>query len=296
MIILILIIACIPVYNEERIISNVIHRAKKYVDKVIVCDDGSTDNTYTIAKQAGAEIIQHQKNFGKGAAMKSLFTYAKQIEADIIITIDGDGQFSPEDIPKFLDAMKENNSDIVIGYRFDDKTEMPSYRKIGNKLLDRVTNIAADLPVRDTQSGFRAYSKKALNLINFTTDGFGADSEILINAAKKGLKISEVKVNVIYNTGGRTSTKNPVSHFTIVITSIIEQIALNHPLKYLGIPGIIFLILGVVYSIIFISIFNDTRYFSIPTTLVALGSLMTGLMLLLMSVVLFAIGRSLSRT
>ena len=291
-----MIIACIPAYNEERVISNIVQRTKKFVDKVIVCDDGSFDNTVQNAKQAGAEVIQHQKNQGKGAAMRSLFNHAKQIDADIIVTMDGDGQFLPEEIPKILAPVIENRSDIVIGYRFDDKTEMPAYRKIGNKLLDRVTNIAVDLPVRDSQSGFRAYSKKALNMINFSTDGFGADSEILINAAKSELVISEIKVTVIYNTGGRTSTKNPISHFTIVLTSIIEQIALEHPLRYIGIPGIILFLIGIFYSVIVITIFNETRYFSVPTTLLSLGTLMVGLILLLMSVVLFSMGRMIKKS
>lgn len=291
-----MIIACIPAYNEERVISNIVQRTKKFVDKVIVCDDGSFDNTVQNAKQAGAEVIQHQKNQGKGAAMRSLFNHAKQIDADIIVTMDGDGQFLPEEIPKILAPVIENRSDIVIGYRFDDKTEMPAYRKIGNKLLDRVTNIAVDLPVRDSQSGFRAYSKKALNMINFSTDGFGADSEILINAAKSELVISEIKVTVIYNTGGRTSTKNPISHFTIVLTSVIEQIALEHPLRYIGIPGIILFLIGIFYSVIVITIFNETRYFSVPTTLLSLGTLMVGLILLLMSVVLFSMGRMIKKS
>jgi len=291
-----MIIACIPAYNEERVISNIVQRTKKFVDKVIVCDDGSSDNTVQNAKQAGAEVIQHQKNQGKGAAMRSLFNHAKQIDADIIVTMDGDGQFLPEEIPKILAPVIENRSDIVIGYRFDDKTEMPAYRKIGNKLLDRVTNIAVDLPVRDSQSGFRAYSKKALNMINFSTDGFGADSEILINAAKSELVISEIKVTVIYNTGGRTSTKNPISHFTIVLTSVIEQIALEHPLRYIGIPGIILFLIGIFYSVIVITIFNETRYFSVPTTLLSLGTLMVGLILLLMSVVLFSMGRMIKKS
>ena len=290
-----MIIACIPAYNEERIISDIVHRTKKFVDKVVVCDDGSSDNTVQNAKQAGAEIIQHRKNQGKGAAMKSLFNHAKQIDADIIVTMDGDGQFLPEEIPRILEPVIENRSDIVIGYRFDDTTEMPAYRKIGNKLLDRATNIAVDLPVRDSQSGFRAYSKKALDMINFSTDGFGADSEILINAAKSGLKISEVKVTVIYNTGGRTSTKNPLSHFTIVFTSIIEQIALEHPLRYLGLPGIILFVIGIVCAVIVVTIFNETRYFSVPTTLLSLGTLMVGLILLLMSVVLFSMSRMAKR-
>ena len=290
------ILACIPAFNEENIIGDVVKKTLSYVDKVIVCDDGSFDNTFNEAKISGAEVIHHSKNLGKGAALKSLFNYARNSNFDVIVTIDGDGQFLAEEITKLVKSIVEEKSDIVIGYRFDDKTEMPSYRKIGNKILDKITSLASDLPFRDTQSGFRAYSKKAIDLITFQTNGFGADSEILINISKKGLRISEQKVTVIYNTGRKTSTKNPLSHSGEVITSIIELVAIRHPLKYLGILGIIFLIIGIIFSVIIISTFNDTRYFSIPFTLLSMGSLLIGLMLLLMSVLLFSINKSLHKS
>jgi glycosyltransferase involved in cell wall biosynthesis len=289
-------LACIPAYNEERVIADVIKRTLTHVDKIVVCDDGSTDNTARKAKEAGAYVIRHEKNLGKGASMKSLFEYAKELSADIIITIDGDGQFMPEEIPKLILPVLENKSDIVIGYRFGNDTEMPSYRKIGNKVLDKMANIASDLPFRDTQSGFRAYSKKAIELIDFKTDGFGADAEILVDASHKGLKIIEEKVTVIYETGGKTSTKNPVSHSVEVVSSLIELIAIRHPLRYLGIPGLVLMAIGVFFATTTISIFNETRYFSIPSTLVSLGTILVGLMFLLMSVVLFSIGRILRRT
>lgn len=288
-------IACIPAFNEERIISDIVKRTGKYVDKVVVCDDGSSDRTSLNAKNAGAHIIRHKNNLGKGAALKSLFEYVKKSKADVIVTIDGDGQFLPEEIPKLVKPILEKKADIVVGYRFDSEEDMPKYRKIGNKLLDKMTNIAAELPIRDTQSGFRTYSRKAIDSIDFQTKGFGADSEILIDASKKGLKISEEKVKVIYDTGGKTSTKNPISHSGDVVGSLLEQIALIHPLKYLGIPGIVLLTIGIAYSIVVIAIFNADRYFSIPSTLVAASSLITGLMLLLMSVVLFSISRSVRR-
>lgn len=285
-------IACIPAFNEETVIGNVVKKTLNYANSVIVCDDGSSDNTSTEAEAAGAYVIRHQTNRGKGAALKSLFKYAKNSNADVVVTIDGDGQFLPEEIPKLTKAIIEKQSDIVIGYRFDDKTEMPSYRKVGNKFLDKMTNLASELPFRDTQSGFRAYSKKAIDLINFKTDGFGADSEILVEASKKGLKISEEKVTVLYNTGKKTSTKNPVSHTSEVITSLVELIALRHPLLYLGIPGFILVGIGIFFTVSIITIFNTTRYFSIPATLVSLGCLMIGLMLILMSVVLFGVSRA----
>jgi glycosyltransferase involved in cell wall biosynthesis len=290
-----LVVACIPAFNEENSIKQIIERTSKYVDKVVVCDDGSFDNTSLKATESGAHVIKHKKNLGKGAALQSLFQYAKDSDTDLMITIDGDGQFLPEEIPKLIDPIRNNNFDIVIGNRFDSETDMPSYRKIGNKFFDKMTNLSIDLPVNDTQSGFRAYSKNAINAINFSTNGFGADSEILINAAKKGLKITEEKITVIYNTGGKTSTKNPISHGGDVLGSLIELIALRHPLKYLGLPGIILLVIGIIYSVVVAVIFNDTRYFSIPSTLIALGSLMAGLMLFLMSIILFSINRAMQK-
>lgn len=288
-------IACIPAFNEENVIEDVIRRCKVYVDKVIVCDDGSTDNTSDVASKAGAVVLQHKQNFGKGEAMKTLFAYAKKNDVDVMITIDGDGQFLPEEIPNILEPITKDNVDIVIGYRFDDSEEMPSYRKIGNKMLDKFTNLASELPFRDTQGGFRSYSKKAINSINITTKGFGVDSEILVNASKKGLKVVERKVTVIYNTGNSTSTKSPISHSTEVIISLLEIIAINHPLRYLGLPGIGLITIGVIFGIFVLITFNEIRYFSIPFTLVSMATLMMGIILLLMSVVLFSISATKKR-
>ena len=284
-------LVCIPAFNEEKIIGDLVKKSLNHANKVVVCDDGSFDNTSKEAKDAGAYVIKHTQNKGKGAALKSLFEYAKNSNFDIVVTIDGDGQFLPEEIPKLVKPIVEKTVDIVIGYRFDDETDMPSYRKIGNRVLDRMTNLASELPFRDTQSGFRAYSIKAIEQINFISDGFGADSEILIDASKKGFKISEERITVLYNTGENTSTKNPISHSGEVITSLIELIALKRPLSFLGIPGIILLIFGIGFGVFVISTFNETRYFSIPFTLVSLGCLITGLMLLMMSVILFGITR-----
>lgn len=282
-------IACIPAYNEQKLIGDIVKRCKLFVDEVIVCDDGSTDETIKNAQDAGARVLIHKKNLGKGNAMKTLFDYAKKSKADIMITIDGDGQFLPEEIPKLIDPIIKNESDIVIGYRFDDAKEMPSYRKLGNKMLDRVTNLAADLPFRDTQGGFRAYSRKAFDSILFSTAGFGVDSEILIDASRKGLKISEEKVTVIYNTGEKTSTKGPISHTSEVLGFLLESIAIRHPLRYLGIPGTILTVIGIIIGVFVLTTFNETRYFSIPFTLATIATLVIGVLLILMSVVLYSI-------
>jgi len=288
-------VVCVPAYNEEKAIYSVIKKIFNCTDNVIVCDDGSTDQTAKKALEAGALVISHEKNCGKGAALKSLFKQAKKLNFDTLVTIDGDGQFLPEEIPKLVSPIKKNGCDIVIGYRSDIQSEMPGYRKFGNKVLDKMTSAASELPFKDTQSGFRAYSKKAIDQIKFFSDGFAADSEILVSASKKGLKISEEKVSVKYDIGAKTSTKNPVTHSTDVITTLIELIAVKSPLKYLGIPGIILLIFGILESTVVISIFNESGYFSIPTTLITLGSFVAGLLLILTSIILVAINMSISR-
>src|SRR2546428_2631085 len=286
---------CIPAYNEGKIIGKIVHDAKAFCSEVIVCDDGSSDDTEAKAKGGGATVIRHQENKGKGAAMKSLFNAVKNLNADAIVTIDGDGQFLPQEIDKIAKPILEGNADIVIGFRFSADNEIPGYRKVGMRFLDKMTNLASELHVRDTQSGFRAYSRKAIDLISFESDGFGADSEILIGGSKKGLRIVEEKVTVLYDIGHKTSTKDPVSQTTDVVTSIIELIALRRPLSYMGIPSLVLIAIGITYSVVVVAIFNQTRYFSIPSTLVAMGTLVIGIMLLLMSVVLFAIGRALRR-
>tara|TARA_B110001454_G_scaffold215860_1_gene238043 strand:- start:646 stop:1518 length:873 start_codon:yes stop_codon:yes gene_type:complete len=286
-----MILACIPAFNEEARLGDVIIEAKKYVDSVVVCDDGSSDNTSKIVVSHGAELITHSKNLGKGAAMKSLFNYAKNHNAELVVMIDGDGQFKANEIPLLIKPIL-NGFDIVIGNRLSKNSKMPNYRTFGNKVLDKMTNIAADLPFEDTQSGFRSYSKKAINSISLQSDGFGSDAEILVNATKKDLKITDIPVSVLYDIGTKTSTKNPISHTTEVVISLIELISIKRPLSYLGIPGIIIFAMGVIFSIIVITLFNETRYFSIPYMLLTIGSFTLGLILIMMSVLLFSINNS----
>ena len=290
------ILLCIPAFNEEQIIKNVINESLKFVDNVVVYDDGSTDNTAEVAEKTGAYVIKNTQNKGKGFALQSLFKYAKYHNSDIIVTMDGDGQFKPDEIPKLCNPILHKNQDVVVGYRFDNNDEMPKYREIGNKMLDRLSNLASKLPVRDTQSGFRAYSKKAINLINFSNNGFGADTEILLDSFEKGLKITEEKVTVLYNTGYSTSTKNPVSHTTGVVASIVESILISHPLKFLGIPGILLIFSGIITAIYVLNIFNETRYFSIGFTMLGLGLFAFGILLILVSGLLYSFNKQIKNS
>ena len=280
-------VACIPAFNEEGVIGNLIKKTLSYVDSVVVCDDGSSDNTIKEAEKSGAFVLKHGENKGKGA-----FDHVRHSEFDIIVTIDGDGQFLPNEIKKLTKPIQEKSADIVVGYRFDDSTEMPSYRKFGNKILDHATNIVTNLPIRDTQSGFRAYSKKAIDSIEFSNDGFTADSEILISASENGLRISEEKITVIYDTGHKTSTKNPVSHAGGVLGSLIEIILVRHPLKYLGLPGIASILVGLGFLSYTFTVYNETLLLPISLALISFTTLTLGFLLVLSSGILFSINRS----
>jgi len=189
-----------PAYNEDHVIAEVIQGCKKYVDKVVVVDDGSSDNTAEIALSLGATVVRHIKNLGYGAALKSCFNKARELDADAMIVIDSDGQHNPDEIPKLL-ATLEQGFDLVIGSRFinGNGKNVPSYRKVGMMVLDVVTYIAGGINVTDSQSGFRAYSKKAIEKIRIDGDDMSAGSEILLHAKDYNLKFTEVEIHCKYD-------------------------------------------------------------------------------------------------
>jgi glycosyltransferase involved in cell wall biosynthesis len=230
-------IAAMPAYNEGHVIAEVILDCEKYVDKVIVVDDGSSDNTAEIAESMGAYVIKHSKNFGYGAALKSCFNTARKLGADEMVIIDSDGQHNPKDIPKLL-APLEYGFDLVIGSRFvnGNGKNVPAYRKAGMKVLDVVTYIAGGLNVTDSQSGFRAYGKKAIEKIQFNGDDMSAGSEILLQAKDHNLKYTEVEIHCRYDLNG-CSTQNPFSHGTKVLMHILKDMEYRRPLYYFTVPG-----------------------------------------------------------
>ena len=204
-------LVCIPAYNEETKIKDVVKKSLPYVDKVIVCDDGSTDNTAALAEKAGAIVISHATNLGFGAAISTLFDYCRKNNAEIMVTLDGDGQHNPDQVPDLINIILKHNVDVVIGSRSlrDDK-DLPSYRRAGIKIITSTINSATDLKVTDSQSGFRAYSRVAIDLIHPTESGMAVSTEILLKISNNGLSIAEVPITVSYT--GDTSTEHPVSH------------------------------------------------------------------------------------
>ena len=240
------IIVGIPAYNEEKNIASIIIKLKQISNKIIVCNDGSSDLTGEIAKELGVEVINHQKNLGYGASIRSIFLKAKEMNADMLVTFDADGQHRIEDIQKVIEPIINNKCDISIGSRFlseDSIDEIPDYRKFGIRMITKITNISINEKLTDSQSGFRAYSKKALTEIHPSDQGMGISTEILIKASNKDLIIAEVPIKVLYE--GDTSTHNAVSHGASVLLSTIKYTSIEHPLKFYGIASLVFLSIGI---------------------------------------------------
>jgi len=282
-------VACIPAYNEERKIKEIVKKALPYVDKVVVCDDGSTDNTAALAKKAGAIVISHEKNLGYGATITTLFSYCRKNNAEIMVTLDGDGQHNPDQIPDLINVILKHNVDVVIGSRSlrDDK-DLPNYRKAGIKIITSTINSATNLKVTDSQSGFRAYSKPAIDLIHPTESGMGVSTEILIKISNNGLSMAEVPITVSYT--GDTSTEHPVTHGSHVIGTTLKYVSIKHPMYFYGIPGILLFISGLIMGISFLDGYLDPVAPKVLYGLIlgSIISILLGSMMIITSVLLFS--------
>ena len=235
-----MIVAAIPAYNEEKTIAKVVVRAMKYVDKVVVVDDGSTDDTATIAEHLGAHLVRHKGNMGYGAAIQSCFSFARDLNSDALVILDADGQHNADDIPKILAPIQAGQADIVVGSRFAgaDTSEVPSYRRAGLRLINEATNRIAKQKISDTQSGFRAYSRKAIQQIRMYERGMGVTSEIQIRGSDAGLTVMEVPVEVTYK-GLKTSSQNPLSHGLEILSAVLRIAGEKHPIALFGVPGFV---------------------------------------------------------
>lgn len=279
----------LPAYNEEKNIASIITKLEKITDIIIVCNDGSSDLTGKIASKMGAIVINHEKNSGYGAAIHSLFLKAKELDVDALVTFDADGQHDVQDIEKVLAPISDKKADLVIGSRFLDNSQdnIPSYRKTGIQIITKLTNTSLKEKIKDSQSGFRAYSKEVLSKITPSEHGMGVSSEILIKASNNNFRIAEVPIKISYE--GDTSTHHPVSHGTAVTLSTLKFISIEHPLKFYGLPGIIFLFLGIFFTIWTLQLFAETREIVTNVALIGVGCLIFGVMLMMSAIILFSV-------
>jgi glycosyltransferase involved in cell wall biosynthesis len=288
------VIVGVPAYNEERNIAKVVLEAQRYADVVIVCDDGSTDLTAEIAEHLGAEVIRHERNLGYGAAVRSLFRRAREFGADVFVTLDGDGQHDPSEIPSVVRTVVEEGVDIAIGSRFVDgglARGMPWYRRLGVMLITRLANGSAKSRVRDAQSGFRAYSRRALESLDLTENGMGVSVEILFEAQKRGLMVKEVAASCRYDKELDPSTFNPVRHGVDVVMAVVRRVVEERPLVYLGLPGILCLLVGLFFGVWLLQIYALEHHIVTNIALAALAFTLIGLFAVFTAITLYAITR-----
>ena len=278
----------LPAYNEEKNIAKIIVYLKKIADQIIVCDDGSEDSTSMIAKSLGVIVINHPKNLGYGSAIKSIFLKAKEINADILVTIDADGQHKIEDVEKVVKPIVDGHADISIGSRFlKEGDTVPNYRKLGIKVITKVTNSSLSDKITDAQSGFRAYNKKVLQSLTPSDSGMGISTEILIKSSNLGLKIAEVPTEIQYE--GDTSSQNPVSHGTGVLMSTLKYISIERPLIFYGIPSFIFFIIGLTFTFFAAQYYAEIGRLNTNLTLIAGGTLLIGVILIVTTILLYSL-------
>jgi len=285
---------CIPAYNAESTISEVVKQCKEFVDVVLVVNDGSTDNTESIARQAGAEIISHKKNRGYGGAIKTGLIEGLKRNAKITITFDADLQHDASDIPKLIEPIRSEKADIVIGSRFlGHKHNVKSYRKFGIKFITFLVNTFTKNKIKDTESGLRSYSSYALKKIvpTLETEGMGMSAEIILRASVKNLTIFEIPRVENYPDGVSTSTHNPLNHGIHVILTILKLTIETRPIPAFGIPSLVFFIASIISSIYVIDFYNHMSRLPLGLTVFTVLLVFIGFFFILAAMILYVLSK-----
>jgi glycosyltransferase involved in cell wall biosynthesis len=290
-----MILACLPAFNEEVAIGSVVLRAKKYVDAVVVIDDGSSDATADIATSAGAIVIRHDRNLGKGIAIRDAFLKAREMQADILVCIDADGQHNPDEIPHLLDPIRKGEADMVIGSRFlTIRSRIPAYRRAGQEFLNYLTNRVSHSEVTDSQSGFRAFSRTAIQSLPMDEEGIGIESFLQRAAYDKHLKVMEVPITCRYDVE-HASKMGSVRHGFTVINTVLRIVEERRPLLVFGVPGITLFVLGMALGFWVVSVYSHTHELAIGSALIAVLTVTVGIFSVFVGLMLHAISNVLAR-
>ena len=285
------VIVLIPAYNEELTIGSIVLLAKHYAKKVVVVDDGSKDRTVSIAIESGADVLKMENNSGKAKALLEGCDYCRKFDPDVLVMIDGDGQMDPALIPSVAEPIIKKEADLVIGSRYlRPDVKIPFKRKVGQKILNSGTNVGSAGHITDSQSGYRALSKKALLNMDFISDAYNIESDMIIHFAEKGLKIMEVPISVRYDVPNGHK-QNPWKHGIDVFSRVIGYIGYRRPLIMFGIPGAMLTLIGlIICTATYIDTIIFFKWTLITQGIAGLIGLGLGIFLVFVSLILNSLG------
>lgn len=270
------IVAVIPAYNEERFIGSVVLKARKYGDAVIVVDDGSSDATAEVAEAAGAIVVRHGANRGKGAALNTGLRKARELGAEAVALLDADGQHRPEEIPGVLAPILRGEADVVAGSRYlEQRGPVPRHRVWGHRMFTFLTNLLSGTQLTDSQSGFRAFSSQALEALGFSSNGFSVESEMQFLISERNLRVVEAPVTTLYRDKPK---RNVVVHGMGVLNGVLRLAGQYRPLLFFGVPGMVVLLGGLAWGAGVVEIYRRSQtlavgYAMISVLLSTLGTL-----------------------
>ena len=243
------IFVAIPAFNEGPTIGSVVLKARQFASEVVVVDDGSVDDTAETAALAGAHVIQHARNLGKGVAIRSAWLYAREHSPEAFVLLDGDHQHDTNDVPRLVETVLSGNADVVIGVRWGKTSGMPIYRRMGKRALDYATAAATKNGIlTDSQSGYRVFSRQALESLEPTEDGLSIESQLLLEAQERNLRIEEVRIDSRYDLDG--STISAGRHGSSVLGRIVVLVSEKRPLFVFGVSGAALLLIAASFAII----------------------------------------------
>jgi glycosyltransferase involved in cell wall biosynthesis len=281
------VLVVIPAFNEDRFIGSLVLKVRAAGYSVLVVDDGSSDSTAAVAEAAGAVLIRHASNRGKAAAVASAFAHAREMELDALVLIDGDSQHDPVDLPGVLAPVLSGEADMVVGSRFlGAHSQIPLWRRAGQHALTAATNLGSGVRITDSQSGFRAFSRRAIHAMRFGKDGFSVESEMQFEARASGLTIREVPISVHYQIPNK---RNPVRQGVGVLDGVLRLIGLHRPLLFFGLPGLVILAAGLLLGAYVVRVYDATLQLAVGYALITVLLGIVGVMSLFIGIVLHTI-------
>ncbi|MBO9370916.1 MAG: glycosyltransferase family 2 protein [Chloroflexi bacterium] len=260
------VVAVIPAYNEARFIGSVVLQTRALVDQVIVVDDGSTDGTGEIARAAGAIVVRHEQNQGKGKALRTGLNEARRLRPRAVVLLDGDGQHLPAEIPSLLAPIRAGEADMVVGTRYlNGSSRVPLARVWGHRFFNLLTNHTSGVHLTDSQNGFRAFSGRVLDSLKFHSNGFSVESEMQMLARQHGWRVKEVPVTVLYDGKPKRSA---FLQGLMVLDGILRYIGQHRPLLVFSLIGSLLLLIGMGWGFCVVEIYRRTQMLAVGYALI----------------------------